>query len=76
MVVDKASIPLADFSISHLVALEEHVERITKDFKYRKCRTGSTTPPEQISYMRDEPDSPQIRKLLGYNSLKRIEKNK
>ncbi|RIA88826.1 hypothetical protein C1645_851987 [Glomus cerebriforme] len=76
MVVDKASIPLADFSISHLVALEEHVERITKDFKYRKCRTGSTTPPEQISYMRDEPDSPQIKKLIGYNSLKRIEKNK
>ncbi|PKC55151.1 hypothetical protein RhiirA1_403104 [Rhizophagus irregularis] len=34
---------------------EEHSERIVKDFKYRKCRTGSTTTPEQISYMRDEP---------------------
>ncbi|CAB4402119.1 unnamed protein product [Rhizophagus irregularis] len=55
MVIDKASIPLADFSISHLIALEEHSERIVKDFKYRKCRTGSTTTPEQISYMHDEP---------------------
>ncbi|GES90837.1 hypothetical protein GLOIN_2v1700036 [Rhizophagus clarus] len=64
MMVDKASILLADYAISHLMALEEYVERITKDFKYRRCRTGSTTPPEQISYMCDEPNSSQLKKLL------------
>ncbi|CAG8651982.1 9246_t:CDS:10, partial [Acaulospora morrowiae] len=50
MVIDKASIPLADFSIRHLVALEERIGEIAKNFKYRKYRAGNTTSPEQISY--------------------------
>ncbi|CAG8779862.1 1056_t:CDS:2, partial [Acaulospora morrowiae] len=50
LVVDKATIPLAEFAISHFIALEERVEKIVKDFKYR---SSQFTPPVQISYMRN-----------------------
>ncbi|CAI2187431.1 19297_t:CDS:2, partial [Funneliformis geosporum] len=45
--------------ISHL---QEKVNKLAEDFKRRK---GSFTPPEQIKYMSELPDSPQLRKLLG-----------
>ncbi|GET67140.1 hypothetical protein GLOIN_2v833580 [Rhizophagus irregularis DAOM 181602=DAOM 197198] len=64
LVVDKTMIPLAGVAIHHLVSLEEHVERIAKDYKYRACRSGNTTPIEQMSFMRKFPDSPQVKKLI------------
>ncbi|CAG8648657.1 8785_t:CDS:2, partial [Ambispora leptoticha] len=64
LVVDKTMIPLAGVAIHHLVSLEEHVERIAKDFKYRTCRSDITTPTEQMSFMRKFPDSPQVKKLI------------
>ncbi|POG59595.1 hypothetical protein GLOIN_2v833587 [Rhizophagus irregularis DAOM 181602=DAOM 197198] len=66
LVVDKTMIPLAGVAIHHLVSLEEHVERIAKDYKYRACRSGNTTPIEQMSFMRKFPDSPQFaKKVIG-----------
>ncbi|KAG9306036.1 hypothetical protein G9A89_020231 [Geosiphon pyriformis] len=59
LVVDKTMIPLAGVAIHHLVSLEKYVERIAKDFKYRTCHSGNTTPTEQKSFMRKFPDSPQ-----------------
>ncbi|CAG8766596.1 1158_t:CDS:2, partial [Acaulospora morrowiae] len=56
LVVDKATIPLAGFAISHFMALEERVEKIAKDFKYR---SSQFTPPAQMSFVRKLPDSPQ-----------------
>ncbi|CAH1762586.1 7539_t:CDS:2, partial [Entrophospora sp. SA101] len=56
LVVDKTAIPLAEFAISHFVALEEHFERIAKNFKYR---SGQFTPPTQMSFMCKLPDTPQ-----------------
>ncbi|CAG8664513.1 6834_t:CDS:2, partial [Racocetra fulgida] len=72
LVVDKSTIPLAEFAISHLMALEvfvykfhnlylfcneqERVEKIAKDFKYR---SSQFTPPAQMSYIREFPDTPQ-----------------
>ncbi|PKK76049.1 hypothetical protein RhiirC2_772955 [Rhizophagus irregularis] len=64
LVVDKTMIPLAGVAIHHLVSLEEHVERIAKDYKYRACRSGNTTLIEQMSFMRKFPDSPQVKKLI------------
>ncbi|CAG8602653.1 7429_t:CDS:2, partial [Cetraspora pellucida] len=57
LVVDKSTIPLAEFAISHLMALEERVEKIAKDFKYR---SSQFTPPAQMSYIREFPDTPQV----------------
>ncbi|CAG8674515.1 10004_t:CDS:2, partial [Paraglomus brasilianum] len=51
LVVDKTMIPLAGVAIHHLISLEEHVEQIAKDFKYRTCRSDITTPTEQMSFM-------------------------
>ncbi|CAJ0761952.1 9005_t:CDS:10, partial [Entrophospora sp. SA101] len=48
VVVDKSAIPLAEFAISHFVALE--------NFKYR---SDQFTPPTQMSYIRKLPDTPQ-----------------
>nr|CAG8629548.1 7861_t:CDS:2 [Entrophospora candida] len=56
LVVDKTAIPLAEFAISHFVALEEHFKRIAKNFKYR---SGQFTPPTQMSFMCKLPDTPQ-----------------
>ncbi|CAG8521200.1 14871_t:CDS:2 [Acaulospora colombiana] len=61
LVIDKATIPLAEFAISHFVALEERVEKIAKDFKYR---SSQFTPPAQMSFVRKLPDSPQVKMLL------------
>ncbi|CAG8628322.1 698_t:CDS:2 [Ambispora leptoticha] len=61
LVVDKATIPLAGFAISHFMALEERVEKIAKDFKYR---SSQFTPPAQMSFVRKLPDSPQVKMLL------------
>ncbi|CAI2194673.1 9706_t:CDS:2, partial [Funneliformis geosporum] len=59
LVIDKTTIPLAGVAIHHLLALEERVEKISKDFKYRKSRSGETTPLQQLSFIRTLPDSPQ-----------------
>ncbi|CAI2185074.1 9582_t:CDS:2 [Funneliformis geosporum] len=64
LIVDKTMIALAGVAIHHLVSLEEHVEWIAKDFKYRTCRSGNTTPTEQMSFMRKFPDPPQVKKLI------------
>ncbi|CAG8570243.1 908_t:CDS:10, partial [Cetraspora pellucida] len=56
LVIDKNTIPLAEFVISHLVALEERVEKIAVDFKYRNDKF---TPPLQMSFLREFPNTPQ-----------------
>ncbi|CAG8487611.1 259_t:CDS:10 [Acaulospora morrowiae] len=61
LVVDKATIPLVEFAISHFVALEERVGNIAKNFKYR---SSQFTPPAQMYFVRKLPDSPQVKMLL------------
>lgn len=64
LVTDKTTIPLAEFAISHLVALEERVGNISEDYKYRKCPSGYSSPTEQMSFMRRIPNSPQVKMLI------------
>ncbi|RUP47589.1 hypothetical protein BC936DRAFT_145560 [Jimgerdemannia flammicorona] len=79
LVIDKTTIPLAEFAISHLMALEvynsvrlefavtlylltfERVGKIAENYKYR---SNEFTPPAQMIYMRELPDSPQLKLLL------------
>ncbi|CAG8575193.1 12661_t:CDS:2 [Cetraspora pellucida] len=35
LVVEKASILLAEFAISHIIALEERIGKLAEDYKYR-----------------------------------------
>ncbi|RUS20972.1 hypothetical protein BC937DRAFT_93944 [Endogone sp. FLAS-F59071] len=61
LVIDKPAIPLAEFAISHLMALEERVGKIAENYKYR---SNKSTPPTQMIFMRELPDSPQLKFLL------------
>ncbi|CAG8644771.1 9999_t:CDS:2, partial [Paraglomus brasilianum] len=61
LVVDKCTIPLAELTISHFVALEKRVGKIAEDYK---CRTDNFTPPQQIIFICDLPDSLQMKILL------------
>ncbi|CAG8585572.1 14661_t:CDS:2 [Acaulospora colombiana] len=61
LVIDKTTLPLAESAIGHLVALEERIEKIAENFKYR---SSQFTPPAQMSFVRKLPDSPQIKMLL------------
>ncbi|CAG8816834.1 12680_t:CDS:2, partial [Cetraspora pellucida] len=58
LVVNKNAIPLAEFAISHFIALEERVEKVAVDFKYRN---DQFTPPPQMSFLREFPDTPQMK---------------
>ncbi|CAJ0903677.1 4948_t:CDS:2 [Entrophospora sp. SA101] len=49
-------------TFSHFVALEKRVNNLAKDFKRRK---QPFTPPGQMKFMSEFPDSPQIKRLLG-----------
>lgn len=68
LVVEKASLPLAEFAISHVIALEERVGKLAEDYKYRdsqnnqKNRNDQTMPP--ISFIREFPNTPQVKLLL------------
>ncbi|CAJ0745780.1 16547_t:CDS:2, partial [Entrophospora sp. SA101] len=61
LAVDKASMPLVESTFSHFVALERRVNKLAKDFKRRK---QPFTPPGQMKFMSEFPDSPQINQLL------------
>ncbi|CAG8499140.1 12211_t:CDS:10 [Ambispora leptoticha] len=61
LVIDKTTIPLAESAIGHLVALEERIEKIAENYKYR---SSQFTPPAQMSFVRKLPDSPQVKLLL------------
>ncbi|RUP44408.1 hypothetical protein BC936DRAFT_149496 [Jimgerdemannia flammicorona] len=63
LVIDQPSMPLIESSFSHFVALERHISALTENFKKRP--EGTFTPPLQIQYMREIPNSPQIRRLLN-----------
>ncbi|PKY33169.1 hypothetical protein RhiirB3_532365 [Rhizophagus irregularis] len=68
LVIDKASIPLAEYAIGHVIALEERIEKIAENYKYRdnqrnqENRSESTAPP--VYFMRTSPDTPQVKRLL------------
>nr|CAG8467289.1 3427_t:CDS:2 [Entrophospora candida] len=62
LTIDRASIPLVESTFSHFVALEKRVNNLAKDFKRRK---QPFTPPGQMKFMSEFPDSPQIKRLLG-----------
>ncbi|CAI2184458.1 8222_t:CDS:2 [Funneliformis geosporum] len=60
MAVEKTSIPLVEFAISH-----ERIANLAENYKYRdnqKNRNGQTTPP--TSFMRRFPDTPRVKLLL------------
>ncbi|CAG8758034.1 33891_t:CDS:2, partial [Racocetra persica] len=61
LVIDYTTIPLAEYSLSHFAALEGYVSKIVKDYKKR---SDQCTSPFQIKYMRQLPNSPQIKQLL------------
>ncbi|CAG8726368.1 8544_t:CDS:2, partial [Cetraspora pellucida] len=58
LVIDQTTIPLAEASITHMIALENHIGQIAENFKYR---SSQFTPSAQMSFVRKLPDSPQIR---------------
>ncbi|CAI2186768.1 7531_t:CDS:10 [Funneliformis geosporum] len=66
--VEKVSIPLAEFAISHVIALEERIGKLAEDYKYRdnqsnqKIEMVNPTPP--TSFMRNFPNTPQVKLLL------------
>ncbi|CAG8539507.1 13614_t:CDS:2 [Ambispora gerdemannii] len=62
LVIDRASLPLAEFAISHIMALEECVGKIARDYKYRSTKF---TPLKQMSFVRKLPNSPQVKMLLS-----------
>lgn len=64
LVKDKTTIPLLESNIRHFMALEERVSKIAENYNCRTYQSGTSTPPLQIQYMRDLPDSPQRKKLL------------
>ncbi|CAG8514233.1 17434_t:CDS:10 [Cetraspora pellucida] len=66
LAIDEPSLPLVESNFAHFVALERRVCEFAKDYKRRK---GPFTPPLQIQYMRNIPDSPQIRNILDSVSL-------
>ncbi|CAJ0745343.1 22970_t:CDS:2, partial [Entrophospora sp. SA101] len=55
----EGSIPLVESTFSHFVALEKRVNNLAKDFKRRK---QPFTPPGQMKFMSEFPDSPQIKR--------------
>ncbi|CAG8792303.1 3924_t:CDS:2, partial [Dentiscutata erythropus] len=69
LVVEKASTPLAESAISHVIALEERVGKLAEEYKYRdsqnnqKNRTDQTMPP--TSFIRKFPNTPQVKLLLN-----------
>ncbi|PKC71052.1 hypothetical protein RhiirA1_413641 [Rhizophagus irregularis] len=50
-------------NIRHIKALEERICKIAEDYNSRGCQSETTLP--QIRYMRDLPNSPQIKKILN-----------
>ncbi|CAG8578506.1 8638_t:CDS:10 [Paraglomus brasilianum] len=67
LVVEKASIPLAEFAISHIIALEERIGKLAEDYKYRdgqnqEDRNDQITPP--TSFIRKFPNTPQVKLLF------------
>ncbi|CAG8616941.1 2447_t:CDS:2 [Ambispora gerdemannii] len=52
LVIDRASLPLAESAISHVVALEELVGKIAKNYKYRSTQFTSL---KQMSFVRKLP---------------------
>ncbi|CAG8648790.1 7293_t:CDS:2, partial [Paraglomus brasilianum] len=64
LVKDKTTIPLLESNIRHFMALEERISKIAENYNCRTYQNGTSTPPLQIQYMRDLPDSPQRKKLL------------
>ncbi|CAJ0650464.1 7778_t:CDS:2 [Entrophospora sp. SA101] len=68
LVIEKASIPLAEFAISHVIALEEHIGKLAENYKYwnsqniQKNQNDQTTPPR--SFMHKFPNTPQVKLLL------------
>ncbi|CAG8602488.1 17275_t:CDS:2 [Acaulospora morrowiae] len=54
LAIDEPSLPLVESNLAHFVALERRVCEFAKDYKRRK---GPFTPPLQIQYMRNIPDS-------------------
>ncbi|CAG8737662.1 1845_t:CDS:10, partial [Funneliformis caledonium] len=51
LVVDKTTIPQCDFAISHMIALEEQVSKISENYKYREHQSSQTMLPIQKSFM-------------------------
>ncbi|CAG8608566.1 3683_t:CDS:10, partial [Ambispora gerdemannii] len=58
----EASMPLIESTFCHFVTLEERVNKLAKDFKRRK---QPFTPPQQMKFMNEFPNSPQLRQLFG-----------
>ncbi|CAI2191618.1 5176_t:CDS:2, partial [Funneliformis geosporum] len=61
LVTEKSSFPLMVLTIYHLANMEEQVRRIANNYEER---SGSFTPPDQMQYIIDEPNSPQLKALL------------
>ncbi|KAF0399402.1 hypothetical protein F8M41_009705 [Gigaspora margarita] len=61
IIIDKASMPLIVSTFCHFVELEKRTNKLAEDFKHRKL---PFTPPNQINFVRDDPNSSQIRQLL------------
>ncbi|CAG8821151.1 45145_t:CDS:10, partial [Gigaspora margarita] len=63
LVKNKMTIPLMESNIRHMKALEELISKIAENYNSRGCQNETTL--LQIGYMRDLPNSPQIKKILS-----------
>ncbi|CAI2194440.1 7922_t:CDS:10, partial [Funneliformis geosporum] len=61
LITDRQTLPLLAQTLSHFIALEERVNNLAGDYK---CRTRSSKPTKKDNFIRDLPDSPQLKKLL------------
>ncbi|CAI2194176.1 15567_t:CDS:2 [Funneliformis geosporum] len=60
--VESQTLPLIVQTLSHFVALEERVNNLAGDYKRRPRR--SSKPARKDKFIRDLPDSPQLKRLL------------
>ncbi|CAG8676227.1 5855_t:CDS:2 [Funneliformis caledonium] len=61
LVIDRQTLPLLTSTFSHFVALERHVNSLARDYK---GRPRSSKPVKKDKFIRDLPDSPQLKRLL------------
>ncbi|CAB4376347.1 unnamed protein product [Rhizophagus irregularis] len=61
LVIDRQTLPLLTSTFSHFVALEKHVNSLARDYK---GRPRSSIPVKKDKFIRDLPDSPQLKRLL------------
>ncbi|CAG8635179.1 1595_t:CDS:2 [Ambispora gerdemannii] len=62
LVIDQPTIPLFEYTFAHFWQLEDRVNKLAGNYK---SRSNKFTPPTQMKFVRELPNSPQIKQLLN-----------